>query len=117
MQEAINIIGKGVNDPHIHIFNNRAYLYASHDHSVDNEKFVMKDWWVWSSDDLLNWEHESTVKPEDIYIGKPMDGCWATDAVEKNGKYYWALSDMNRDGEGAQIDDVGSASCSSFWRN
>lgn len=94
MTEAINIIGRGVNDPHIHIFNDRAYLYASHDHSADNTKFVMKDWWVWSSDDLLTWTHETTVRPEDIYIGKPIDGCWATDAVEKDGRFYWALSEV-----------------------
>ena len=83
--ESINIIGQGVNDPHIHVFNGRAYLYASHDHSEDNTEFVMKDWQVWSSDDLLNWRLESTLKPEETYIGKPIDGCWATDAVEKDG--------------------------------
>jgi len=115
--EAINIIGRGVNDPHIHIFNNRAYLYASHDDSIDNTKFVMKDWWVWSSDDLLNWKHESTLKPEEIYIKKPSDACWATDAVEKNGKYYWALSDMNRDGDGARIGMVVSDNPGGPWRD
>ena len=36
-----NTWGKGVCDPHIHIFNNKAYLYASHDESVKNEWFVM----------------------------------------------------------------------------
>lgn len=117
MPEAINIIGQGVNDPHIHIFNDRAYLYASHDHSIENTKFVMKDWWVWSSDDLLNWEHESTLRPEDLYIGKPSDACWATDAVEKNGYYYWALSDMNRDGDGAQIAVVRSEHPGGPWED
>lgn len=96
MTEIINIIDQGVNDPHIHIFNERAYLYASHDFSVKNTRFVMKDWQVWSSDDLLNWQLESTLKPEDTYIGAPMDGCWATDAVEKDGRYYWAFSEVNR---------------------
>jgi len=116
-KEVINIIGQGVNDPHIHIFNDRAYLYASHDFSIDNPKFVMKDWWVWSSDDLLNWRHESTLRPEEIYVGKPMDGCWATDAVEKDGKYYWALSDMNRDGAGPQIGMVVSDAPGGPWRD
>ena len=95
MTEIINIIGQGVNDPHIHIFDERAYLYASHDFSVENSRFVMKDWQVWSSDDLLNWKLESTLRPEDTYIGAPMDGCWATDAVEKDGRYYWAFSEVN----------------------
>jgi hypothetical protein len=110
MPELINIIGRGVTDPHIHVFNGRAYLYASHDHSPTSTKFDMRDWWVWSSDDLLTWQHEFTLKPEDTYIGAPMHGCWATDAVEKNGRYYWVFSDMKGAHDGAQIGIVESAS-------
>lgn len=87
---------KGVNDPHIHIFNGKAYLSASHDASADNPKFIMEDWWMWSSDDLVNWELESVLKPEDTYIGKPFAACWATDIVTRNGKYYWYFSEANQ---------------------
>ena len=31
---------KGLNDPHIHIFNDTAYVYASHDKSIKNRKFI-----------------------------------------------------------------------------
>ncbi len=86
----------GLNDPHIRIFNDTAYVYASHDKSADNRKFTMEDWWVWSSPDLVNWTKRSVLKPEDTYIGKPYDGCWATDAAEKNGKYYWYFSERNK---------------------
>lgn len=94
MSEVINIIGRGVTDPHIHVFDGRAYLYASHDASIDSERFVMQDWWVWSSDDLLHWTHETTLRPEETYIGRPINGCWATDAVQKDGRTYWALSEV-----------------------
>lgn len=87
---------KGVNDPHIHIFNNKAYLYASHDKSAGNKKFVMEDWWVWSSADLVNWKLESVLKPEETYLKKPFDGCWATDVGYRNGKYYWYFSEKNQ---------------------
>lgn len=86
----------GVNDPHIHIFNDTAYLYASHDKSMDSKGFVMEDWWVWSSPDLVNWTHRSTLKPEDTYIGRPFNKCWATDAAYKNGKYYFYFSEANQ---------------------
>jgi arabinoxylan arabinofuranohydrolase len=114
-REVINIIGQGVNDPHVHVFEGRAYLYASHDYSLDNTRFVMKDWQVWSSDDLLNWRLESTLKPEDTYIGKPIDGCWATDAVEKNGKYYWAFSEVSEGTHHQQIGMVVSNSPGGPW--
>lgn len=115
MKEVINIIGQGVNDPHIHVFDGRAYLYASHDLCVDNPKFIMQDWQVWSSDDLLNWKLESTLKPEDTYIGKRIDGCWATDAVEKNGRYYWAFSEVNRPDDKIQVGMVAGDSPGGPW--
>lgn len=87
---------KGLNDPHIHIFNDTAYVYASHDTSIENKKFVMEDWWIWSSPDLVSWKKESVLKPEDTYIGKPFTSCWATDVAHRNGKYYWYFSEGNQ---------------------
>ncbi|MEM8765569.1 MAG: family 43 glycosylhydrolase [Bacteroidota bacterium] len=86
---------KGLNDPHIHIFNDTAYVYASHDKSPQNIQFIMEDWWVWSSPDLVNWTQRSVLKPKETYIGKPFQGCWATDMAERDGKYYWYFSERN----------------------
>jgi hypothetical protein len=86
---------KGLNDPHIHIFNDTAYVYASHDKSFENKGFVMEDWWVWSSPDLVNWTKRSVLNPKDTYIGKDFSRCWATDAAYRNGKYYFYFSEGN----------------------
>lgn len=85
----------GLNDPHMHIFNDTAYVYASHDKSIKNDKFIMEDWWVWSSPDLVNWSKRSVLNPKDTYIGKDFSSCWATDVAYKNGKYYWYFSEGN----------------------
>ncbi|MEQ8240336.1 MAG: family 43 glycosylhydrolase, partial [Cyclobacteriaceae bacterium] len=90
------IPNQGANDPHIRIIDGKAYLSASHDKSIKNSKFVMEDWWLWSSDDLVNWELESVLKPEDTYIGKSFSSCWATDIAKRNGKYYWYFSEGNQ---------------------
>jgi beta-xylosidase len=87
---------QGLNDPHIRIFNDTAYVYASHDKSINNKNFLMEDWWIWSSPDLVNWKKESVLKPEETYIGKPFEQCWATDVGYKNGKYYWYFSEGNQ---------------------
>lgn len=89
------IPNKGVNDPHIRIYEGKAYLYATHDRSIESDKFAMDDWWIWSSEDLVNWNLESVLKPEDTYLGKPFNQCWATDAAYRNGKYYWYFSEGN----------------------
>ena len=87
---------QGLNDPHIHIFNDTAYVYASHDKSADNKKFIMEDWWIWSSPDLVNWTKRSVLKPKNTYIGDDFQGCWATDVGQKDGQYFWYFSEKNR---------------------
>ena len=82
----------GLTDPHIAIFGDRAFLYGTHDFSPSNKGFKMQDWWVWSSSDLVNWKHEGTLKPEQTYLKKPFNDCWATFGASKNGKYYWYFS-------------------------
>lgn len=87
---------QGLNDPHIHIFNDTAYVYASHDKSPENTDFIMEDWWIWSSPDLVNWNQRSILKPSQTYIGEDFQSCWATDVGFKNGKYYWYFSEGNK---------------------
>lgn len=88
--------GRGVCDPHVRIFGSRAYMYATHDASPDNDHFVMKDWWIWSSPDLVHWTHECTLRPEMTYLNAGFSSCWATDAAERNGRYYWYFSEANK---------------------
>ncbi|MDX2186022.1 MAG: family 43 glycosylhydrolase [Opitutaceae bacterium] len=82
----------GVCDPHIHVFGDRAYLFASHDTAPKNSTWRMRDWQVWSSGDLVEWRQESTFRPEDTYIG-PCERCWAVDAAERNGRYFLYFSE------------------------
>lgn len=89
------IPSRGVCDPHIHIFQGRAYLYASHDFSRDNTLWHMQDWQIWSSANLVDWRLESTLRPEDLYMGKS-EQCWAVDAAKKNGEYFLYFSDGNQ---------------------
>jgi len=83
----------GLCDPHVVIHDNRAYLFATDDGSG------MTDWWLWSSDDLVNWRHESTVNPKDVFtqwkpsaLDPEKHACWATFGAFKNGHVYWYVS-------------------------
>lgn len=84
--------GKGLTDPYAVVYGDRVYNYATHEFSPGNQGFVMKDWWVWSSDDLVTWRQEGTLKPEDTFIGRPFNDCWATCAIARNGRYFWYFS-------------------------
>jgi hypothetical protein len=84
----------GMADPHIRIFNDKAYLYATRDADKTAKTFVMPDWNIWSSEDLVNWTFERTIKPSETYMGKSND-CWAPDTESRNGKYYFYFSNKN----------------------
>jgi arabinoxylan arabinofuranohydrolase len=96
----------GVCDPHIHIFDGRAYLYASHDTSPANQDWIMRDWQIWSSPDLVHWNLESTLRPEDTYIGAS-SRCWAIDAAQRNGKTFLYHSNGDYDTGVAVADNPG----------
>ena len=36
----------GQADPHVHVFNDTFYMFATHDFNVNNTGFLMKDWLV-----------------------------------------------------------------------
>ena len=82
----------GVCDPHIHVFDGRLWLYASHDAIPENRNFCMHDWQIWSSSDAVEWRLESVVRPEEFFMGAS-DCCWAVDCAERNGKYYYYFSE------------------------
>ena len=54
---------RGVCDPHVHIFNGKAYMFSTHDRGPGEPIFTMDDWRIFASDDLLNWELVYTLRP------------------------------------------------------
>jgi len=88
-------VQEGITDPHIRVYDGVAYMTACHDRSIDNEWFDIDHWVMYSSTDLVNWKLEYALHPEETYIGKPYNQCWATDFIKRNGKYYWYFSEHN----------------------
>jgi arabinoxylan arabinofuranohydrolase len=86
------VVGRGLCDPQVRIYEDQAYLYATHDASPGSDRFIMNNWWIWQSSDLVHWQLVSILRPEDTYWGKPWNQCWATDAMTRNGRYYFYFS-------------------------
>lgn len=82
----------GICDPQIRVYDDTVWLYATHDSSLDNKFFVMKDWQIWRTRNLIDWSHAGTLLPEQTYLRKPSSECWATDAARRNGRYYLYFS-------------------------
>lgn len=85
----------GMADPHARFlpsWPNKLFIFATHDFSNNNTDFVMEDWWVWSTEDLRNYELISVLKPMPWVPHEALNECWATDAIERDGAVYWYLS-------------------------
>ena len=79
-------------DPSAHAFEGRIYVYASHDLD-DQEGYDMRDYHVFSSDDLVNWQdHGVALDASDTWATKlyAPDCCYS----EATGQYYLYFPDQ-----------------------
>lgn len=96
-------------DPTARVFNNRVYVYPSHDipapEGQRQDWFCMADYHVFSSDNLTVWtDHGVIVSQEQVPWGKAdAYSMWAPDCVEKNGRYYFYFPNAPRSGRGFAI--------------
>ncbi|MBC3765597.1 family 43 glycosylhydrolase [Neptunicella marina] len=74
-------------DPSAHVWKDgKMYLYTSHDEECQVD-FYMKNWHVFSSDNLTDWQdHGAVLSVKDLNWAD--NYAWAPDAAYKNGKYY-----------------------------
>ena len=96
-------------DPTARVFNNKVYLFPSHDIPAPagqrQDWFCMEDYHVFSSENLTDWtDHGVILSQENVPWGKP-DGysMWAPDCVFKDGKYYFYYPNAPRGGRGFAV--------------
>lgn len=83
-------------DPSAHVFDNKMYVYPSHDRD-DAQGFNMTDYHVFSSSDLVNWkDHAVALDIKDVPWAKEF--MWAPDCVFKNGIYYLYFPVRDKEG-------------------
>ncbi|GHT40056.1 endo-1,4-beta-xylanase [Bacteroidia bacterium] len=73
-------------DPAPMVYNDRLYLYTTHDE--DNSTwFTMDDWLLYSTNDMVNWtDHGAVLRYSHFTWGK--GDAWAAQCIERNGKFY-----------------------------
>ena len=75
-------------DPAPIVYNDTVYLFTSHDED-DGENFHMKDWLLYTSTDMVNWQDRGAVASlKDFKWYKGDNGAWAQQVVRRNGKCY-----------------------------
>jgi len=96
-------------DPTARVFNNKVYLYPSHDivppEGQRQDWFCMADYHVFSSENLTEWtDHGTILSQEQVPWGNPTGySMWAPDCVCKDGKYYFFYPNAPKSGRGFAI--------------
>ncbi|KAL1971437.1 hypothetical protein VTN31DRAFT_2369 [Thermomyces dupontii] len=91
-------------DPSAHVFNERLYIYPSHDRETDiafndnGDQYDMVDYHVLSLDELDGpvTDHGVALHADDVpWVSKQL---WAPDAAYRNGKYYLYFPARDKEG-------------------
>ncbi len=79
-------------DPAALVYDGKVYLYTGHDEAPPRQaRYVMHDWTCFSSSDMVNWtEHEVPLRVKDFAWAK--DDAWASQVINRNGKFYWYVA-------------------------
>jgi arabinoxylan arabinofuranohydrolase len=81
-------------DPAALVHNGRVYLYTGHDED-GSTYFTMREWRVWSSSDMVNWTDHGSPLSLSTFAWADANA-WASQAVQRNGRFYWYVSARER---------------------
>jgi beta-xylosidase len=81
-------------DPAPMVHDGRMYVYTGHDED-GADFFWMQEWRVYSSQDMVNWtDHGSPLALESFSWAD--DRAWASQCIERDGKFYWYICAHSR---------------------
>ena len=76
-------------DPAPMVHDGTMYVYTGHDED-GADFFWMQEWRVYSTQDMVNWtDHGSPLALESFSWAD--DRAWASQCIERNGKFYWYI--------------------------
>lgn len=85
-------------DPAAMVYEDKVYLYTGHDEAPKEKHFYeMHEWLVFSSADMKTWtEHSVPLSVKDFSWSK--GDAWASQVIERDGKFYWYVSTEHQGG-------------------
>ena len=82
-------------DPAPYVHGDTVYVFTGHDED-DATYFKMKDWQLFSTTDMVNWTYLGTpISTATFPWAEQGDNAWASQAVERGGKWYWYVCVMD----------------------
>ncbi len=84
-------------DPSARVFNNKVYVFPSHDirapqgRNLRKDWFCMEDYHLFSSENLSDWTDHGVIlsQYDPAWVDSASYSMWAPDCIEREGKYYF----------------------------
>ncbi|MBQ5988964.1 MAG: family 43 glycosylhydrolase [Oscillospiraceae bacterium] len=90
-------------DPAPVVFGDELYVFTGRDRDGNNDFYYMNGYQCMSTKDMQNWtNHGCIIDSEEIKWGKK-DSYWASQCIERNGKYYYYVTVESSVGSGRAI--------------
>ncbi len=90
-------------DPAPVVFGDELYVYTGMDRDGNNDNYYMTGYQCFSTTDMQNWtNHGVILKDTDIKWIK-QNSAWASQCIERNGKYYYYITGESSVGSGRVI--------------
>ena len=90
-------------DPAPVVFGDELYVYTGMDRDGNNDNYYMTGYQCFSTTDMQNWtNHGVILKDTDIKWIKA-NSAWASQCIERNGKYYYYITGESSTGSGRVI--------------
>lgn len=88
-------------DPAPMIYNDKVYLYTTHDEDASTW-FTMNDWRLYTTADMVNWTDHGVVLSYSDFSWAKRDA-WAAQCIERNGRFYMYVPVINKENDNPAI--------------
>ncbi|MCR4889090.1 MAG: family 43 glycosylhydrolase [Ruminococcus sp.] len=90
-------------DPAPVVFGDELYVFTGCDREGNNDFYYMTGWQCFSTKDMKNWTDHGRILEDTSFKWCGKNDAWASQCIERNGKYYFYFTTTNNTGGGRAI--------------
>ena len=90
-------------DPAPVVIGDELYVFTGCDREGNNEFYTMTGWQCFSTKDMKNWTDHGRILEDTSFKWCNANDAWASQCIERNGKFYFYFTTTNKSGGGRAI--------------
>lgn len=90
-------------DPAPVVFGDELWVFTGCDKDAANSNYTMIGWQAFSTKDMQNWTDHGMILKDTDFSWCNANDAWASQCIERNGKYYFYFTTTNKSGGGRAI--------------